>query len=72
LKPQQRACNRFRRIYNEKRPHEALDMRPQASLYQPSDTRMPERLEPLSCPESYQTRRVNLHGQVVGGAHITS
>jgi len=61
---QQRAFNRFRRVYNEERPHEALDLQPPASLYRPSDRRMPQRLEPMSYPESYQTRRVNLHGQV--------
>jgi len=61
---QQRAFNRFRKIYNEERPHEALDLQPPASLYQPSEKRMPRRLEPVSYPESYQTRRVNLHGQV--------
>ena len=61
---QQRAFNRFRRIYNEERPHEALDLQPPASLYQPSDRRMPKRLEPMSYPESHQTRRVNRHGQV--------
>ena len=67
---QQPAFNRFRPIFNEERPHDALDLQPPASLYRPSDRRMPERLEPLSYPESYQTRRVNLHAQVRWrGAH---
>ena len=33
----QRDFNRFRKIYNEERPHEALDLQPPASLYRPSE-----------------------------------
>jgi putative transposase len=61
---QQRAFNQFRRVYNEERPHEALDMQPPASLYHPAEKRMLKRLAPLSYPDSYQTRRVNRHGQI--------
>jgi putative transposase len=61
---QQRAFNRFRHVYNEERPHEALDMQPPASVYQPAERRMPKRLEPVSYPEAYQTRRVTTHGQI--------
>lgn len=61
---QQRAFNQFRRVYNEERPHEALDMQPPADLYRPAEKPMPKRLKPMSYPEAYQTRRVNRHGQV--------
>jgi transposase InsO family protein len=61
---QQRAFNRFRQVYNEERPHEALDMQPPASLYQPAEKRMPKRLKPMTYPESFQTRRINKHGQI--------
>jgi putative transposase len=61
---QQRAFNKFRHVYNEERPHEALDMRPPASVYEPAAKRMPKRLKPVSYPESFQTRRVNRHGQI--------
>ena len=34
---QQRALNQFRRVYNQERPHHALEMRTPASIYRPSD-----------------------------------
>ncbi len=37
---QQRAFDRFRRVYNEERPHQALELRTPASLYEPSPRRM--------------------------------
>lgn len=61
---QQRAFNEFRHVYNEERPHEALNMQPPASVYQPAEKRMPRRLEQVSYPESFQTRRINTHGQI--------
>ena len=61
---QQRAFNQFRQIYNEERPHEALDMQPPASVYEPAEKRMPKRLEPMNYPESHQTRRVNKNGLI--------
>lgn len=67
---QQRAFNRFRTIYNEERPHEALAMQPPASVYKPSSRPMPARLPVLSYPDTFQTRRVNGHGQIRWqGAH---
>lgn len=36
LVTQQRAFNAFRRLYNDERPHEALQDRPPATLYRPS------------------------------------
>src|SRR4051812_13240358 len=42
---QQRAFDRFRREYNDERPHEALGMRRPASLYRPSARRYPRPLE---------------------------
>lgn len=61
---QQRAFNAFRKIYNEERPHEALDMRAPGRIYKPAEKRMPDRLPPISYPEDYQRRRVNIHGQI--------
>lgn len=61
---QQRAFNQFRHIYNEERPHEALEMQTPASLYGPSEKRMPKRLEAVSYPDGFQTRRVNKTGQI--------
>lgn len=51
-------------MYNEERPHEALDMQPPAKLSRPAEKPMPKRLKPMSYPEAYQTRRVNRHGQI--------
>jgi putative transposase len=61
---QQRAFNQFRHIYNEDRPHEALEMQTPASLYGPAEKRMPKRLEAVSYPEEFQTRRVSKNGQI--------
>ena len=61
---QQRAFNRFRRIYSEECPHEALDLQPPAKVYSPSTKGMPERLKAISYPEPFETRRVNTPGQI--------
>ena len=44
LRTQQRAFDRFRRVYNEVRPHEALAMKSPASVYAPSTRRFPGHL----------------------------
>jgi putative transposase len=59
---QQRAMDRFRREYNELRPHEALGMRTPASVYRPSPRRFPERLPEVDYPESMLVRSVRPHG----------
>lgn len=41
---QQRAFDRFRREYNEERPHEALDMQTPAAVYTPSQRAYPPRV----------------------------
>jgi transposase InsO family protein len=60
---QQRAFNRFRREYNEERPHEALGMRTPAELYTPSKReytgKEPERFD---YPSSFEVRRVQENG----------
>ena len=61
---QQRTFDRFRIVYNEERPHEAIDMQPPAELYHPSNRAMPACLPPLEYPDAYQTRRINKHGQI--------
>ena len=47
---QQRAFDRFRRAYNEVRPHQALDLQTPASLYIASPRRMPDPLPPIYYP----------------------
>ena len=61
---QQRAFDRFRRDYNEDRPHEALGMATPASLYEPSPREFPERPRELEYPARWVLRRVEAHGDV--------
>jgi transposase InsO family protein len=60
---QQRAFDRFRRIYNEERPHQALDLATPASLYLPSSRRLPEELAQLQYPFS-DCHRVRADGTI--------
>lgn len=61
---QQRRFDEFRRVYNEERPHEALQMATPASLYQASPREFPERLSELVYPAGYVLRRVQPHGDL--------
>lgn len=60
---QQEAFNRFRHVFNEERPHEALDQRTPASVYRPSPRAYPERLGPAEYPCGMEVRVVQKHGQ---------
>ena len=64
LRAQQRAFHSFRRIYNEERPHEALEMETPASVYVPSPRRYPARLPEIEYPDGFEVRRVKEHGDV--------
>lgn len=64
LKAQQRAFDRFRREYNEERPHEALAMRTPASIYQASTRPYPRRLRELEYPAAFAVRRVRHSGEI--------
>ena len=55
---QQLVFDRFRTLYNEHRPHEALGDRPPASVYHPSPRAFPERLAPIEYPGHFQVRFV--------------
>jgi putative transposase len=59
---QQRRTDRWTRVYNQIRPHEALGQRTPAELYhrQPA----PVRRAALSYPESWEVRRVRSNGQI--------
>jgi transposase InsO family protein len=61
---QQRAFDRFRREYNQERPHEALAMATPASLYVASPRPFPEKLPELEYPAGFAQRRVELHGAI--------
>ena len=64
LPAQQRRFDRFRREYNEERPHEALDDAVPASRYRPSPRPLPARLPPLEYPGHWEPRRVSTTGTV--------
>lgn len=64
LRAQQRRFDRFCRIYNEERPHEALGDATPASVYRPSDRRYRGRLESPEYPEDHHCRRVRSNGEI--------
>jgi putative transposase len=65
LANQQSAFDHFRPEYNEERPHEALDMKTPASLYQPSRRLLPKKLEPVEYDSWMAVRRVVPSGGIM-------
>jgi transposase InsO family protein len=59
---QQRELDRFRRDYNQVRPHEALDMQTPAALYEPSLRSYPVRVPDIEYPDNMEVRMVKSHG----------
>lgn len=64
LRAQQRRFDLFRCQFNEERPHEALNLRPPASLYQPSPRPYPRKLPPLDYPAHFEVRLVSRNGGI--------
>jgi len=64
LRAQQQAFDRFQRIYNHERPHEALGQQPPAAWYGPSPRSYPERLPVLEYPDTYLVRRTHPNGDI--------
>lgn len=62
-KAQQAAFNRFRREYNEERPHEALQMRTPDSVYRASDREYPARVPEPEYGYGMLVRRVRPRGE---------
>jgi len=61
---QQRRFDRFRRHYNEERPHEALEQTPPATHWHPSARTLPTRLEDPWYDADHQVRRVCCNGAI--------
>jgi transposase InsO family protein len=61
---QQEAFDRFRREFNEDRPHEGLGMRRPAEVYRPSPRPFPEKMPPIEYPGHFEVRRVSRNGGV--------
>lgn len=59
---QQRTFDRFRREFNEERPHEALGQKTPSSIYRPSERPFPQRLPEIEYPSHYEVRKVGSGG----------
>jgi transposase InsO family protein len=70
LAAQQRRFDRFRRQYNEVRPHEALGQETPASRYQPSPRPYPERIEEPAYDAEHAVRRVRSNGEIRWGGEL--
>ena len=64
LAAQQRRFDRFRREYNEVRPHEALGQETPAKRYGPSPRRRPRRIEEPAYDAEHAVRRVRSNGEI--------
>ena len=63
LRAQQKRFKRWRDQYNHERPHEALDMRRPAELYQPSTRRLNEK-DNIHYPSTYTVKRLSENGHL--------
>jgi putative transposase len=61
---QQRAFDDFRQHFNDERPHEGLQMKRPASLYVPSERRLPASISSPEYPKHSQVRIVSRKGLV--------
>jgi len=68
---QQRAFDRFRHIYNDERPHEALGQKPPASRYARSRRAMPSTPRSPEYADSMKTRRLDEAGRLQFAGHKT-
>jgi hypothetical protein len=59
---QQQRFDRWRKEFNEERPHEGLGMRLPAEVYQPSAKRLDERIKPRLYPLGAEIKRVDSAG----------
>ncbi len=59
LPAQQRKLHRFRHLFNDERPHEALAMRRPAELDRPSSRSLPPRIPTFDCSSHFLVRRVS-------------
>jgi len=54
----------YRQIYNQRRPHQAIDMETPVQRFQISPRNFPERLPPIEYSESDHVRKVNEKGKI--------
>ena len=70
LSAQQRAFNRFRREFNEERPHEALGQIPPAEVYRASSRPFPKRISGPEYPGHFEIKKVQPVGQIYWRGHL--
>jgi len=70
IEAQQRRFDRFRAIYNDERPHEALGQQTPASHYRPSPRPYPERIEEPRYDPELAVRRVRSNGEIRWGGDL--
>jgi transposase InsO family protein len=71
MREQQARFDRFRRHYNEQRPHEAIDQATPASLWTPPERALPDRLDDPWYDASHEVRRVRPTGEIKWrGEHV--
>ncbi len=61
---QQNRFEEFRRVYNEQRPHEALEQRAPAEVYESSPRPYPSRLPASEYPGHFEVRSVGKKGEI--------
>ena len=64
LTEQQQRFDRFRRHYNEERPHEALGQTPPSCRWQPPERALPRRLDEVWYDADHEVRRVRPSGEI--------
>lgn len=69
LRLQQGVFAKYRREFNEERPHEALGMRTPAEVYRPSTRSYPGRVPEMEYGGGFQVRRVSGQGRFLWRAH---
>ncbi len=70
LLAQQQRFDRWRKEFNEERPHEALGMRVPAQVYQASARRLDERIKPRLYELGAETHKVSANGFIaLNGGH---
>jgi len=61
---QQRKFNAFVQEFNHERPHEGIDMKRPAQLFEPSPRQMPSKIKPFEYPDRYEVRYVSGNGGI--------
>jgi len=64
MRGQQRKFDRFREEFNQERPHESLEMKRPAWVYERSQRSMPMKIEIYDYPAHYLVRRVSRSGTI--------